>query len=338
MKKKIQIGEQATTFYFNNSISFLSTLVDKTNTFILTDENVYQYHKNKIKGFKVIVIKAGELNKQQETINTIITQLLQLGANRQSTLIGIGGGVITDMAGYVASIYMRGIAFGFVPTTILAMVDAAIGGKNGVDIGTLKNMVGTINQPGFLLYDYGLLKSLPNHEWENGFAEIIKHAFILDAAMYKQLLKHTIKHYQKDSMLLHKLIMRNALLKTSIVQKDTFEKAERKFLNFGHTIGHAVENDYKLAHGFAISIGMVLAAKISAAVGNFSSEQKLIDLLQQYNLPTAIDFDLNKALEKVKSDKKSNANYVHFVLLEKIGKAYTMPLTLQQISFHLQPN
>jgi 3-dehydroquinate synthetase len=156
-------------------------------------------------------------------------------------LIGVGGGVVTDITGYVASIYLRGIRFGFVPTTILGMVDAAIGGKNGIDVGVYKNMVGTITQPAFLLYDMDFLKSLPDREWRNGFAEIIKHAAIKKAAMFAELESATLQHFQQNKEALQKLIQENALLKAGIVQQDERESGERRLLNFGHTLAHALE-------------------------------------------------------------------------------------------------
>ena len=246
-------------------------------------------------------------------------------------LIGVGGGVITDMAGYIAGIYMRGIAFGFVPSSILAMVDACIGGKNGVDVGVYKNMVGLIRQPSFLLYDYSLLKSLPKQEWVNGFAEIIKHAAIKDAAMFKLLEQHKLSDFQKDAVLLNKVIQRNALLKSKVVLEDEFERGERKLLNYGHTLGHAIENDYQLPHGFAVSIGMVAAAYISEQYTGFPATERLISIIKKYGLPTHLQYDVEKALQNMMADKKRFKNEVHYVLLEKIGKAIIQPLTVEEI-------
>jgi len=163
-KKIIQFSKASTSFYFDASFEHLEKLTSKDNTVIITDENIFNKNQKKFKGWNAIVLKPGEQYKIQATIDSIIEQLIAFGADRKSVLVGIGGGVITDMAGYAASIYMRGIKFGFVPTSILAMVDASIGGKNGIDVGVYKNMVGIIRQPDFLLYDYGLLKSLPKEE------------------------------------------------------------------------------------------------------------------------------------------------------------------------------
>jgi len=185
--KKVQFSRQATTFYFDSAFGQLKKVVPQKTSVIVTDEHLAAAHPKLFKGWNTIVLKAGEEYKVQATVDSIIQQLIDLQADRTWTLVGVGGGVVTDMTGYVASIFLRGISFGFVPTTLLAMVDAAIGGKNGIDVGLYKNMVGTINQPQFLLYDVSLLKTLPESEWRNGFAEIIKHAAILDAPLFKEL-------------------------------------------------------------------------------------------------------------------------------------------------------
>lgn len=284
VSKKLQykFSGKTTTYYFDVEFAYLEKLVDKSQAVILTDDNVFRGHQKKFKGWNTIVIPAGEAFKVQDTVNSVVDQLLTMGADRKTFLIGVGGGVVTDIAGYVAAIYMRGISFGFLPTSILAMVDASIGGKNGIDVGLYKNIVGTIRQPEFLLYDFSLLKSLPDEEWVNGFAEIIKHAAIKDAALFRELEKNKLSVYKKDKTALVKLIRRNAVIKSDVVQKDEFEHADRRMLNFGHTLGHAVENLYKLSHGQAISIGMVVASLISEAYTDFKDTDRIIDALKKY--------------------------------------------------------
>ncbi|MDQ2753792.1 MAG: 3-dehydroquinate synthase, partial [Bacteroidota bacterium] len=222
-KKQIQFSSSATTFYFDASFDYLEKISAKENTVLLTDENIFAKNKKRFKSWQTIVVKAGEQHKNQATVDDIIHQMIAIGADRKTTLVGVGGGVITDMAGYVAGVYMRGIPFGFVPTSILAMVDACIGGKNGVDVGVYKNMVGLIRQPRFLFYDYSFLQTLPKQEWTNGFAEIIKHAAIKDAAMFTLLQQHQLSDFQKNNALLNKLIQRNAMLKSKVVVEDEFE-------------------------------------------------------------------------------------------------------------------
>jgi len=207
-KKTYPFSSKTVTYYFDADFSYLEKLVNKEHAVIITDENVFHFYKKKFAGWKAIVIKAGEEFKVQATVDSIIDQLIQLNADRKTFLIGVGGGVVTDITGYVASVYMRGIPFGFVPSSLLAMVDASIGGKNGIDVGLYKNIVGAFNQPSFLLYDISLLKTLPNQEWVNGFAEIIKHAAIKDAALFAELEKNKLSTYQKNKTALSKLIIR----------------------------------------------------------------------------------------------------------------------------------
>jgi 3-dehydroquinate synthase len=330
-KKIIQFSNTATSFYFDTPFAHLEEIIQKEDAVIISDENVFGKNEKKFKGWRTIILPSGEINKTQLTATAIIEQLIGFGANRKTTLIGVGGGVITDITGYVGSIYMRGIKFGFVPTTILAMVDAAIGGKNGVDVGLYKNMVGVIRQPSFLLYDHSLLKSLPKEEWVNGFAEIIKHACIKDAPMFKLLEQKNLSDFQKDKVLLDKLIQRNALLKSKVVQEDEFEQGERKLLNFGHTLGHAIENELQLPHGHAVAIGMVAAAYLSRDIAGFQYPEKLVAVIKKYSLPAFAQFDSAKALQMMQADKKRVNDVIHFVLLEKIGKAFIKPLTIKQI-------
>ena len=185
-------------YYFDTSFAYLEQVVNKQQTIIITDANVFESHLQLLNSWQTIVIPAGEEHKQQSTADFIIGELISRNADRNTFIVGVGGGVVTDITGYAASIYMRGLRFGFVPTTILAMVDASIGGKNGVDVGVYKNLVGLIKQPQFLLFDYSLLKTLPHDQWVNGFAEIIKHACIKDAELFALLEEQSIENFQTD--------------------------------------------------------------------------------------------------------------------------------------------
>jgi len=319
-KLSYKFSGKSTTYYFDADFSYLEKLVNKEQTVLITDENIFRLHQKKFGGWNIIVIRAGEEFKVQATVDSILEQLITLGADRKTCLVGVGGGVVTDITGFAAAIYMRGISFGFVPSSILAMVDASIGGKNGIDVGVYKNLAGTIRQPEFLLYDYSLLKSLPKEEWNNGFAEIIKHACIQDASLFRELEKNKTGFYQKDKAALAKLIRRNVVIKSAIVQKDEFEKGDRRMLNFGHTLGHAIENLYELSHGQAISIGMVAACMISEQFTDFSDTGRVITVLKRYGLPTEAEFDTKKVLNILKMDKKKERESMNYVLLNKIGQ------------------
>jgi shikimate kinase / 3-dehydroquinate synthase len=332
MQKKIfQFSSKKVNYYFDADFSALEKLVDKNHAVIITDENIFKSFQKKFNGWNTIVIKAGEDYKVQETVNSIIEQLIQLEADRKTFLIGVGGGIVTDITGFVGSVYMRGIKFGFVPSSLLSMVDASIGGKNGIDVGDYKNLIGTINQPDFLLYDISFLKSLPQHEWANGFAEIIKHACIKDANLFKELEKNKLSHYQKNKAALIKLIQRNAILKSTVAQKDEFENGERQLLNFGHTLGHAIEKVYELSHGQAIAIGMVVACIISEHYLDFKDTSRIIATLDKYGLPTLAEFEPKKVFDVMRMDKKKEKQSINYVLLNKIGQAQTKSIPINDL-------
>jgi 3-dehydroquinate synthase len=326
-----KFSNSSTAYYFDGSFSYLKKIVDQQHSVIITDENVYDAHSKKFNGWNTIVLKAGEENKIQGTVDAIVEQLIDFEADRKTTLIGAGGGVITDLTGYAAAVYMRGISFGFVPTSLLGMVDASIGGKNGIDVGVYKNMVGTIRQPAFILHDMSFLDTLPQKEWENGFAEIIKHACIRDAAMFGQLEANSFKNYQSRKHLMEELVRHNAVIKTKVVQQDEFEKGDRRLLNFGHTLGHALENQYELMHGQAVAIGMTYASVISEELAGFKEAGRVARLLLQYDLPSFVDFEKEKVFRVMKMDKKRVKNEMNYVLLEKIGKGVVKTISIHQL-------
>ncbi|MEP7254160.1 MAG: 3-dehydroquinate synthase [Ferruginibacter sp.] len=331
-------SKKSVTCYFDAEFSFLDQLVKDASVIIITDENVYQQHSEKMAAYPVIKFAAGEENKNQATVDHIIQELIKLGANKNTFLIGVGGGVVTDITGYVAAVYMRGIKFGLVPTSILAMVDASIGGKNGIDVGVYKNMVGTILQPEFILYDYTFLQTLPVKEWINGFAEIIKHACIKDALLFSVLEKYSLHEYQTDKTLIADLVEKNVEIKSQIVTQDEFEKGDRKLLNFGHTIGHAMENLHELPHGHAVSIGMVAACNLSEQINSlhFNDAARIVKLLAQYHLPVDIETDHEKVFEVLKMDKKRKDDGVQFILLKKIGEAEVVYISLAELEKHFK--
>ncbi len=319
--------------FFDADFGMIDTVIQRENSIFITDENVYAAHLDKFSGWKTIIIKAGELHKNQQAADEIISRLIELHADRQTFIVGIGGGVVTDITGYVASVYMRGLKFGFVPTSILAMVDAAVGGKNGIDVGVYKNLVGVIKQPEFLLYDYTFLDTLPDEEWINGFAEIIKHACIKDKNMFKFLEENSLMKFQSSAEMTGLLIKQNVDIKFNVVLKDEYETGERKLLNFGHTIGHAIENSSKIPHGSAISIGMITACRISEKLNGFSTIEtdKVSDLLQKYELPVVFKSDPEETWEILQHDKKKAGSNISFIVLNKIGKASVQSIEMDHL-------
>ena len=333
--EKLQFTNTSVKYYFDASFSDLEQLVGERKTVFLTDENLAREYPHLLESHDKIVIPAGEEHKQLSTVEHIIKELLRLGADRNTLLIGFGGGVVTDIAGYVASIYMRGMDCAYVPTSLLNLVDASIGGKTGVDVGKYKNMAGTIRQPQFILQDLSLLKTLPQAEWANGFAEIIKHACIFDPQLFTILQSNTLSFYQQNSSDLSRLIYQNIMLKHKVVAVDEFERGERKLLNFGHTIGHALENEYSLSHGHAVAIGMVMAAKISEKELGFRDTLAIEQLLSQYQLPNSISFQKEAILPFLKMDKKRKDNAIQFIALTQFGAAEIISLSLAKLETYL---
>ncbi len=318
--------------------SEMDTIYSGKNVILLTDEHVAAAQPALFAQRKMIIIPAGEQHKHLQTVEYICTELLRLEATRSSVLIGVGGGVVTDIAGFVAATYMRGIAFGFIPTSVLATVDAAIGGKNGVNIGLHKNISGTITQPGNIILDADLLKTLPATEWSNGFAEVIKYACLFDKVLFEELRSRDIDFYRHDSAAMQQVINTCVGWKNKVVAADEHEKGERKLLNFGHTAAHAIENLYDLPHGQAVAIGMMVAMRLSEEVLGMDQQHttQLRAMLQQYGLPVTYDIDVAKAMDILKMDKKRAGEMIDYILLEDIGKAVIRQLPFRTIENALQ--
>ena len=284
----------------------------------------------------LITIPAGEESKTLEQAGAICDQMIAAGLDRQSFVIGLGGGMIGDISGFVAAIYDRGIPHVQIPTTLLAMVDSSIGGKTGVNTAKGKNLIGAFHHPSLVIDDVGVLKTLPPREFNQGFAEIIKHAVIADAEMFGGLTNTQVS----DAFALQSLIKRNIVIKSKIVAKDERDQTgERAVLNFGHTIGHAIERagDYrKFLHGEAVSLGIVAACAVSIKKAELSPGQRdaIVDLLRQFNLPTQLPkgFRREKIIEALKFDKKFEGGNVRFVLTPRIGSArLSTNVTMQDI-------
>jgi len=281
----------------------------------------------------LITIPAGEKSKNLNKAGGVCNRMIAAGLDRQSFVVGLGGGVIGDISGFVAAIYHRGIPHVQIPTTLLAMVDSSIGGKTGVNTSAGKNLIGAIHHPSLVIDDVDLLKTLPRREFNQGFAEIIKHAIIADAEMFD-----AFEHV--DLSKLGPLIRRNIEIKSNIVAKDELDRiGERALLNFGHTIGHAIERagDYReFLHGEAVSLGIVGACTISTKKAGLPHDQRdaIVHLLSAFKLPTQLppDFPREKIFSALKFDKKFEAGKIRFVVAPKIGSArLSSDVTLEDI-------
>jgi 3-dehydroquinate synthase len=281
----------------------------------------------------IITIGTGEKIKNFDTLDFIFDQLIALEVDRSSFIVGIGGGIVCDIAGFVASTYMRGLRFGFVSTTLLSQVDASVGGKNGVNFKGYKNIVGVFRQPDFVICDVNVLSTLPREELCCGFAEIIKHGAIADKNMFDYIEKHYSEALALDLSVIEKLVYDSVVIKSRIVNQDVREKGLRRQLNFGHTFGHAIEKTLRVRHGEAVSAGMVLASELSLKRGCLqdSHATRLYRLLEKYGLPVRLPYDENEVLAAIKMDKKRDGDHIKFVLLSEIGRAFVDDVPIQEL-------
>lgn len=305
---------------------------------IITDSNVEQYHlddvvsvvKRSCNNVYSFVFEAGEPRKNLSTIEKMYSFLIENHFDRKDVLFALGGGVVGDMTGFLAATYLRGIRFVQIPTSLLAMVDSSIGGKTGVDFNGYKNMVGAFHMPSYVCINPAVLNTLPEREFISGFAEIIKHSIIKDKEYFEYLKKYSEAALNKDYEVLTSIIYKSCLIKKSVVEEDPAEKGIRAILNFGHTIGHAIEkfSDFELLHGECVSLGSICALYISMKRGLISPEEynSACDLFAAYKLPVTLNSishsDIDAIINITKNDKKSDNNTIKFILTEHIGNAF----------------
>ena len=311
----------------------LQRYVPETKLIVITDVNVGKLYLLDSMAADVITIGTGEAIKTLDTVRDIYARLISSGADRSVFIVGVGGGIVCDITGFAASTFLRGVRFGFVATTLLAQVDASVGGKNGVNYEGYKNMVGLFHQPEFVICDPELLKTLPRKEISCGLAEIVKHAAIADADLFAYLEKHAEDILALDRRAIEKLVTVSVRIKSAIVSRDETEKGARRLLNFGHTFGHAIEKVAGVPHGEAVSMGMVMASTLSVQKGLLSAQedQRLRAVLNNLKLPTRIAKKSPKILEAITKDKKRAGDHIHFVLLDGIGRARVDQLNMKEL-------
>lgn len=308
-------------------------LPDRVKCAVVTDSNVEPLYASTVleslraagKEPHLITVQAGEASKSLSCSEAVLGEMVRLGLDRKSFLVALGGGVIGDLGGFCAAVYQRGIPYVQVPTTVLSQVDSSVGGKTGVNLPHAKNMVGCFHQPVHVIADVDTLNSLPKREFNEGFAEIIKHAAIRDASMFE-----AIQNVAAGKGDLVALIRRNISIKAAIVESDEFETiGTRALLNFGHTLGHAIEAAAgygKLLHGEAISLGLRAAAWLSSHISGLTGDdyERIVSLLKLYELPTRLpdEMDTEELMRIARTDKKFENGKIRFVLLRKPGDAY----------------
>jgi 3-dehydroquinate synthase len=318
---------------FSGNITELNQYCHNKKTVIVTDARVRELYGSLFPPYPIVEIGRGEQSKTLLTAASVYEAFLEQGVDRSWLVVAVGGGIVCDVAGFVASTYLRGLPFGFVATTLLAQVDASIGGKNGVNLKGYKNQVGTFTQPDFVLCDFSVLRSLPQEELRNGFAEAIKHGLIADESLFDYLEDNVSEALSLEMEAVERAVYGSLTVKSAIVGRDETEKNERRKLNFGHTVGHALEKACGIRHGEAVSIGMSVAARLSSQRGLISTNDtgRIEHLLKEFGLPTRISADPEVVREALWKDKKRQNETIHVVLLDRIGQARVEPMGIEEL-------
>lgn len=330
---EIHGGTGVSTILVGEKLKNLIKYIPAEKAVIITDANVKHFYQKNFPPYDVITIGTGEKIKNLDTIRYIYGKLVESEADRSTFIIGIGGGIVCDIAGFVASTYLRGVRFGFVSSTLLSQVDASVGGKNGVNFEGYKNIIGVFNQPQFVICDLNLLNTLPKKEVLCGLAEVVKHAAIGDTDLFTYLEDHYQKALTLDTDVIERLVYDSVVIKSDIVSRDEKEKGERRKLNFGHTFGHAVEKTTGVPHGEAVSVGMVMASVLSVKRGRLMAKdaERIKKLLQKLKLPTRLEADRKTVIDALRKDKKRKGDQIYFVLLNDIGNPFVDLLSIEEL-------
>lgn len=307
--------------------------LDAKDIVIITDKNVFDIYGSSFPDLPVLIVKPGEESKCMRSAEKLASGILRAGTGRDGFILAVGGGVVSDLAGFVASVFMRGVRCGYVSTTLLSQVDASTGGKTGVNLGKIKNVIGTFRQPEFVICDTTMLKTLPEDEYLSGIGELIKTGLIGDASIIEILEEKSYEVLSRDMDLLTLLIARAVRFKASVVTEDETEKGARRILNFGHTFGHAIELEKSVRHGIAVAEGIMLATQFSEKRGYMDEEvsKRILRLLAMYRLPAASVIPVNTMKKLITHDKKRTGPDIHFVFLESVGKALVKKLPVKEV-------
>lgn len=341
MAKKVTIQCENGTYpiLFNNKFGPLVKALDEIGGHnrkicIVTDSNVEKHYGEELTSllsgsFKMVVLfvfQAGEEQKNLSTVGNLYEFLIRNKFDRKDLLLALGGGVVGDLTGFTAATYLRGIDFVQVPTSLLAMVDSSIGGKTGVDYLHYKNMVGAFYQPKLVYINIDSLLTLPENQYYAAMGEILKHGLIQDASYYEWLINHLVEIYEKETPVLEEMVLRSVQIKQAVVEEDPKEQGLRAILNFGHTVGHAIESlkQFQMLHGECVALGMQAAAYISWKRGYIEKEEffEIRDMFVGFHLPISLDnLETADILEVMKNDKKTVDGTIRFILLKEIGNA-----------------
>ena len=312
---------------------WLPRLLPQKRVIVVSDTNIDRHYHSLIEPYDHVLIGLGETSKTLRTLDVIYRRFIELGVDRSCFVLAVGGGIVTDVAGFAASTFMRGVEFGFISTSLLGQVDASVGGKNGVNVDGYKNMVGTFTQPRFVVCDVNLLRTLSAREFRTGLAEIIKAGVIGDATLFEMLEQADFSTLQRDTERLREIVYRAVKVKADIVERDERESGDRRLLNLGHTLAHAIEkSSSKFNHGEAVAVGLAMIADVAAKQGLLAVEDKerILNLLQRAGFALEPPVEVRTLLKAVKRDKKAEGNDIYIVFPRAIGRCEVVRMPVEE--------
>ena len=311
----------------------LPALLPAKRVVVVSDTNIDRHYHSLIEPYDHILIGLGESSKTLKTLDIIYRRFIELGVDRSCFVLAIGGGIVTDVAGFAASTFMRGLEFGFISTSLLGQVDASVGGKNGVNVDGYKNMVGTFTQPKFVICDVDLLRTLSPREFRTGLAEIIKAAVIADAELFDMLEQTDFSTLQRDTERLSEMVYRAIKVKADIVERDERESGDRRLLNLGHTLAHAIEkSSTKMNHGEAVAVGLALIAEVATSRDMLAvaDKERIVALLERAGFMLDAPVEIRTLLKAVAKDKKAEGSDIHIVFPLGVGRCTVEKMPVEE--------
>ena len=332
MKYDINIKDRSRVVVGNVG-ELLPALLPHKRVVVVSDTNIDRHYHSLIEPYDHVLIGLGEASKTLLTLDAIYRRFIELGVDRSCFVLAIGGGIVTDVAGFAASTFMRGLEFGFISTSLLGQVDASVGGKNGVNVDGYKNMVGTFTQPKFVICDVDLLRTLSPREFRTGLAEIIKAAVIADAELFEMLEQADFSTLQRDSDSLREMVYRAIKVKADIVERDERESGDRRLLNLGHTLAHAIEkSSSKFNHGEAVAVGLAMIAEVAANRDMLAvaDKERIVNLLLRAGFALEPPVEVRTLLKAVKRDKKAEGDSIHVVFPLGVGHCCVEKMPIEE--------
>ena len=330
MKPAFNVRQQSDV-YVGSVDEILPGVLPEGRTVVVTDATIDRLYHPLLAPYDCVLIGTGESVKTLQTVERVLRRFIELGVDRKTFVLGIGGGIVTDVAGFAASIYMRGLRFGFVSTTLLGQVDASVGGKNGVNVDGYKNMAGTFKQPRFVICDPEMLRTLSDREFRAGLAEVVKAAVIADADLFTRIENVSFEALRTDTDLLTDAISAAVRVKADIVERDEHETGDRRKLNLGHTLAHAIEKcSNRMNHGEAVAVGtaLIAAAAVKLGVLQPADRDRIVNVLEKLGFDLTPPVDVKRLLKEVGKDKKSEDGMLRIVLPVGIGDCEVRPMPI----------